>query len=149
EEPKPAPPAGPVPVAVVGMAVHFGPWQDLRAFQERVLGGDDTPPAPKRNGWGLADEPCPPGFYIEELDFPIDRFRIPPKELEETLPQQLLMLRIAAAALDDCKSHPPAADADDPNTGVFIGLGLDPNTANFHLRWSVLASGGRQPPEAD
>ena len=67
------------------------PWADLRAFQERVLGGDDTPPAPKRNGWGLADEPCPPGFYIEELDFPIDRFRIPPRELEETLPQQLLM----------------------------------------------------------
>ena len=59
------------------------------------------------NGWGLASEPWPPGFYIEELNLPIDRFRIPPKELEETLPQQLLMLQVAAAALDDAAG--PAA----------------------------------------
>jgi acyl transferase domain-containing protein/3-hydroxymyristoyl/3-hydroxydecanoyl-(acyl carrier protein) dehydratase len=132
--PKPAPTS--VPVAVVGMAAHFGPWGDLRAFQERVLGGDGPPPAPKRNGWGLAGEPCPPGYYIEELHFPTDRFRIPPKELEETLPQQLLMLQVAAAALDDCQTTPTG---DQPGTGVFIGLGLDPNTTNFHLRWSALA----------
>src|SRR5581483_10599824 len=135
------PPEPAVPVAVVGMAAHFGPWGDLRAFQERVLGGDSTSPAPKRNGWGLASEPCPPGYYIEELRFPTDRFRIPPKELEETLPQQLLMLQVAAAALDDCRAsggrQPP--ESDDPTTGVFVGLGLDPNTTNFHLRWAALA----------
>ena len=130
--------AASVPVAVVGMAAHFGPWADLRAFQERVLGGDSTSPAAKRNGWGLAGEPCPPGYYIEELRLPTDRFRIPPKELEEMLPQQLLMLSVAAVALDDCKTTPTG---DQPTTGAFIGLGLDPNTANFHLRWSVLAHG--------
>jgi acyl transferase domain-containing protein/3-hydroxymyristoyl/3-hydroxydecanoyl-(acyl carrier protein) dehydratase len=132
-------------VAVVGMAAHFGPWGDLRAFQERVLGGDDTAPAPKRNGWGLASEPCPPGYYIEDLHFPTDRFRIPPKELEETLPQQLLMLSVAAAALDDCKTTPAG---DQPTTGAFIGLGLDPNTTNFHLRWSVLVQGAEKNADA-
>ncbi|MDB5311413.1 MAG: 3-hydroxyacyl-[acyl-carrier-protein] dehydratase FabA [Gemmataceae bacterium] len=141
--PAAAPPAPVVPVAVVGMAAHFGPWTDLRAFQERVFGNDSTAPVPKRNGWDLADEQCPPGFYIEELALPIDRFRIPPKELEETLPQQLLMLRVAAAALDDQRGRnadgQAAATGGDPNTGVYIGLGLDPNTTNYHLRWSVLA----------
>ncbi|MBY0512584.1 MAG: hypothetical protein K2P78_01575, partial [Gemmataceae bacterium] len=148
EAPKPPPKVVTEPVAVVGLAAHFGPWADLRAFQERVLGGDDTPPARKRNGWGLAAEPCPPGYYIEELHFPTDRFRIPPKELEETLPQQLLVLKVAAAALDDAANgrHVPA-DGDDPTTGAFIGLGLDPNTTNFHLRWSVLA--GDRPDAAD
>jgi acyl transferase domain-containing protein len=123
-----------VPIAVVGLAAHFGPWGDVQAFQERVFGSDARLPQPKENGWGLASESCPVGFFIDELHFPIDRFRIPPKELEETLPQQLLMLQTAAAALDDSNAQ---LDSDDPNTGVFIGLGLDPNTTNYHLRWAA------------
>jgi acyl transferase domain-containing protein/3-hydroxymyristoyl/3-hydroxydecanoyl-(acyl carrier protein) dehydratase len=159
----------PSPIAVVGLAAHFGPWDDARKFQEHVLRGEGVEPTPKVNGWGLAGEPCPPGFAIEELHIPIDRFRIPPKELEETLPQQLLMLQVAAAALDDSAgkasgSPRPAAAAEadkardagpagkppesDATTGVFVGLGLDANTMNFNLRWSVLASGGRQLPDA-
>ncbi|HEV3437524.1 MAG TPA: beta-ketoacyl synthase N-terminal-like domain-containing protein, partial [Gemmata sp.] len=161
------------PIAVVGMAAHFGPWDDLRKFQEYVLGGV-AQPTPKVNGWGLTNEPCPPGYFIEELRLPVDRFRIPPKELEETLPQQLLMLQVAAAALDDAanehspsppnplspgergrKSKPPlprgegvggeGERSDRPTSGTFIGLGLDPNTMNFHLRWSCLANNQDQP----
>jgi PfaB family protein len=124
------------PIAVVGMAAHFGPFGDLRQFQERIF-GSKAEPAPKSNGWGLAEQACPPGYCIEELRLPTDRFRIPPKELEETLPQQLLMLQVAAAALDDAGK---SGDEDRPGTGTFIGLGLDPNTMNFHLRWSWLAS---------
>jgi acyl transferase domain-containing protein/3-hydroxymyristoyl/3-hydroxydecanoyl-(acyl carrier protein) dehydratase len=124
------------PVAVVGLAAHFGPWKDSRSLQEHLFNAVTVGPKCKQNGWSLAAAASPPGYFIEELQFPIDRFRIPPKELEEMLPQQLLMLQIAAAALDDSKA---ALDSDDPNTGVFIGLGLDPNTTNYHLRWSVLA----------
>ncbi|MFO0805949.1 MAG: beta-ketoacyl synthase N-terminal-like domain-containing protein [Gemmataceae bacterium] len=126
-----------VPIAIVGMAAHFGPWSDLQQFQERIFGAPPEP-KPKVNGWGLAEKPCPPGFFIEDLHVRTDRFRIPPKELEEMLPQQLLMLQVAAAALDDSGA---VTEADDANTGVFIGLGLDPNTTNFYLRWSLLANG--------
>ena len=132
------------PVAVVGMAAHVGPWADARSLQEYVLGGQTAEPRAKANGWALASAPCPPGFYIDELKLPIDRFRIPPKELEETLPQQLLMLQVAAVALDDQATggrKPPEAKGEgDPTTGVFIGLSLDPNTTNFHLRWSAIAA---------
>ena len=86
------------PIAVVGVAAHVGPWVDARELQEHLLNGTPRAPRAKENGWALANEPCPPGFYINELKLPIDRFRIPPKELEETLPQQLLMLQVAAAA---------------------------------------------------
>ncbi|MFO0799091.1 MAG: beta-ketoacyl synthase N-terminal-like domain-containing protein [Gemmataceae bacterium] len=138
---RPKPPSE--PVAVVGMASHFGPWADLRAFQEHVLNARPAAPAPKVNGWGPAAVPCPPGFLIDELAVPIDRFRVPPKELEDALPQQLLMLQVAAAALDDAvrgRFEPPADG--DPGTAVFVGLGLDPNTTNYHLRWAELARGG-------
>ncbi|MBP3960042.1 hypothetical protein J8F10_32850 [Gemmata sp. G18] len=136
------------PVAVVGVAAHVGPWADARAIQEHLLNGEADEAYTKTNGWALAPEPCPPGFYIDELKLPIDKFRIPPKELEETLPQQLLALKVAAAALDDQANGRPQPLGDgDPTTGVFIGLGLDPNTTNFHLRWSAIAA-GTNPDEA-
>ena len=135
----PAAPTTAEPIAVVGMSARFGPWQNLREFQHFVLGGGTDPgPAAKRNGWGLADLPCPAGYFIEELTTPLGRFRIPPKELEEMLPQQLLMLHAAAAALDDAGA---TTGDPDPRAGVFVGLGLDPNTTNFHLRWSALTGG--------
>ncbi|MGL4424609.1 MAG: polyketide synthase, partial [Gemmataceae bacterium] len=69
---------------------------------------------------------------METLRVPLDRFRIPPVELEEMLPQQLLMLMVAAAALEDTRT----SSQDATRTGVLIGLGLDPNTTNFHIRWA-------------
>jgi len=134
------PPVASLPVAIVGIGAHFGSSDTARAFQERVLGGTAGDPTPKLNGWRLANILSPSGFGIEELQLPIDRFRIPPKELEETLPQQLLMLKVAAAALDDCHARVAIPAGDAPTTGVFVGLGLDPNTTNYHLRWAVLAT---------
>src|SRR5262249_7836903 len=111
---------------------HFGPWQNLQAVRERVLGGDLVgEPLPSSNWWGI-DGANHPGYYLSEISFPRDRFRIPPKELEEMLPQQLLMLRVAGEAVAD------AGLPDDLgiHTGVFIGIGLDLNTTNFSFRWS-------------
>jgi len=71
---------------------------------------------------------------IGHIDFPLQRFRIPPSELKQMLPQQLLMLQVAAQAFDDAG----VADADHVDTGVFVGIELDMNTTNFHLRWSLL-----------
>jgi acyl transferase domain-containing protein/3-hydroxymyristoyl/3-hydroxydecanoyl-(acyl carrier protein) dehydratase len=124
----------PPPIAVVGLDARVGPWQSLRAFQERVLGGDpETMPRPKANGWG-AD--LPPGYYIDELSIPLDQFRIPPSELRELLPQQPLILQSAAAALADAGGA-PTDEAERLSTGVYIGLPIDPNTTNYHLRWSL------------
>ncbi len=45
------------------------------------------------------------GSRIESITLPVARFRIPPMELEEMLPQQTLMLQVAAEAMDDCRSN--------------------------------------------
>ncbi|HEY7326554.1 MAG TPA: beta-ketoacyl synthase N-terminal-like domain-containing protein [Gemmataceae bacterium] len=133
------------PIAVVGMATHFGPWNSLRTFQHRVLGGDnDVSPSSPPHWWGVDrsawfreqgfDERTFAGHYIDgQVTIQADRFRIPPRELQETLPQQLLMLQVAAEAID-------VAGLDEerrPRTGVFIGIGLDLNTTNYHFRWSL------------
>jgi acyl transferase domain-containing protein/3-hydroxymyristoyl/3-hydroxydecanoyl-(acyl carrier protein) dehydratase len=138
----------PADVAVVGLDARFGPWRSLRAFQERVLGGDASrQPQVPGNWWGvaesvwfreqgLADTPFA-GFFLDELHVDPEEFRIPPRELQEMLPQQLLMLQVAAAAM----RRGNLREEQRQRTGVFIGLGLDLNTTNFHFRWSVLAQG--------
>ncbi|MCK4729654.1 MAG: polyketide synthase, partial [Desulfobacterales bacterium] len=133
-----------IPIAIVGMEASFGPWTGLRAFQERVLGGDATArPGVDRQWWGVAESNwfqarglTPSrfrGFFIDKLRVPLGKYRIPPKELEEMLPQQLLMLEVAAGALKDGGY----SDEEGLQTGLFIGIGLDLCTTNFHFRWSL------------
>src|SRR5205807_3777086 len=73
------------------------------------------------------------GYHIDAIALRLDRFRIPPRELEEMLPQQSLALLAAADAIAD------AGWDDRPRlrAGVFLGIALDPNTTNFHVRWAM------------
>ena len=140
----------PAPVAIIGMAASVGPWTELRSFQERVLGGGDEVSPAERAHWRgvpatelrklIGVDAVFPGFYAEDINIPVSRYRIPPKELEELLPQQALMLEAARSALLDAGS----ADAEPARTGVVIGLGLDLRTTDFHLRWQTL-EGGKAP----
>ena len=72
-------------------------------------------------------------YALDKIEIDALRFRIPPKELEQLLPQQALMLQTAADALDDAGI---ATDHDAHiHSGVYIGIELDLNTCNFHWRW--------------
>ena len=119
-------------VAIVGMGARVGPWKNLGEVGDRLMGrGEDHPTRPKANHWGLPDAPA--GWFIEELEIPIGRFKIPPREVEEALPQQMLMLQIAEHAIADAD----LSQVDRLRTGVFIGVELDLNTTNYHLRWAL------------
>ena len=133
------------PIAIVGMDAHFGPWEGLDAVRERMLGGGESH-APQRPArwWGVEQSAWYRraglnrnrflGYGIGEVRARLDRFKIPPKELEDMLPQQLLMLQVAVNAWE----HAGHNDYGDAGTGVYIGLGLDLNTTNFNVRWSLL-----------
>lgn len=123
------------PIAIVGMAAHFGPWQNLAAVRKRFYGRDHILPTSPRDWRGAAESGRFTGFFIDEVRIPKGRFRIPPAELSEMLPQQLLMLQVAADALGDAglaRNPPERLD-----TGVYIGIGLDLNTTNFRFRWTL------------
>ncbi|MFH1747739.1 MAG: beta-ketoacyl synthase N-terminal-like domain-containing protein [Planctomycetota bacterium] len=132
------------PVAVVGLAAHFGGAESLRAFQELVLSGATAVGPRPAERWRGCDELAArrldgrelPGAYINELAMPVGRFKLPPSEIEQILPQQLLMLQVAAAALADAGMAGREADA---RAGAIIGMGLDLNTSNYHQRWVLLA----------
>ena len=131
------------PVAIVGMDAHFGRLDSLRAFQEAVLRGDAAiAPLPETRWRGCEDvvraawgDRRPPGAYIDAASVAVGAFRLPPNEISETLPQQLLMLQSVARALRDAGVCRQDADL---RTGVIIGMGLDLNTTNFHHRWALL-----------
>jgi len=120
-------------IAIVALDAHFGPWSSLEAVRERLLGGAAAEPQPPRHWWGVRDAARFAGYYVNDLTVSLEQFRIPPTELRESLPQQLLMLQVAARAVAAVKL-PDAARA---RTGAFIGLGLDLNTTNFHFRWAM------------
>ncbi len=124
-------------IAIIGVETHFGPWNTKDKFIARVFGEDTTTlPSSANNRWGDRKYESIPGYIINKIDIPVGRFRIPPKELEDMLPQQLLMLNVAANALADAGLN-NIAEENRTDTGVFIGIGLDLNTTNFHLRWSM------------
>ena len=134
---------GAPPVAIVGMDAHFGRLDSLRAFQEAVLRGDSAIAPPPETRWRGCEDVAyaawgdrrPPGAYIDAASVAVGAFRLPPNEILETLPQQLLMLQSVARALTDTGVPRPDAAV---RTGVIIGMGLDLNTTNFHHRWALL-----------
>ena len=133
------------PIAVVALAARVGPFATTDAVKNRLLGGltEIQPEAPPRDAWwGATDLIGLDGFDLREqvqridaVEIPTDRFRIPPKELEEALPQQLILLNLAREAILDA-----GWTGDDVRlrTGAIIGLGLDLNATNFHVRWMLL-----------
>ncbi len=109
----------PEPIAVVALAARFGGFDSTGAVRERMLGG-------------RADDRA---FRIDEIMVPTDQFRIPPRELEEMLPQQSLPLVLASEA---ARGAGWSGDRPRPKAGAIVGLGLDLNSTNFHARWMLL-----------
>ncbi len=138
----------PEKIAIVSMASAAGSWTDMDGIQKISTGIEDASKDlenPNRkhtwNGLDQSDWFCDyvinPGNFTE---YPLGktgvspvRFRIPPAELQEMLPQQLLMLKVAADAIDQGNWN----ESDAVESGVFIGVGLDLNTTNFCIRWHL------------
>ncbi len=136
------------PVAIVGMDASFGPWQGLKAVQEYVLGDSDkVAPNPPENWWGAQQSSWYKeqglslvpfnGYFMEQVSVSPNLFRIPPKEMEEMLPQQLLMLQTAANAFRDGGLD----KQNNQKTGVFIGIAHELNSTTFGLRWPIPQKG--------
>ena len=130
-------------VAVIGMDANFGRHEGLKSFEACIFKGNTGKPEPRNDSWGVYQaswfkereflKKPSSGFFMDAVEIPAGLFRIPPKELHEMLPQQLLMLKTAVGAWRDA-----GLDAEEnTRAGAFVGIGLDPNAANYHVRWRV------------
>ena len=138
----------PMPVAIVGLAARVG----NQAGPSPLAGGTTclAPLSDQRwRGLGrMADRiftQRPRGTFVENLQFPAGRFRIPPSEIPDLLAQQLLMLQVGAASLADAGL--PLRDQR-PRMGTVIGMEFDPQATDFHLRWRWTRAAERRKPDA-
>lgn len=89
---------------------------------------------------------------MASVSIPYGKYRVPPNEIPEILPQQLIALESAAAAMSDAGI---AVGERRPSAGVLVGMSFDFETTNYHLRWWLeeqsrrwLSEIGAEPTEA-
>ena len=106
-------PASPRPaVAIVGIGAMLGDTTGAAAGARAVLEGGSW--LPRR----------------AEIAVALDGLRFPPRDLEQTLPQQLLVLEAAREAT-------AGLALPRERTGVLIGMGCDPEIARYGARWRL------------
>ena len=130
------------PVAIIGMAAKIGTLKNLREFQEAIFNGESSIRKRPEFRWREADDIAEEfldgqgkwGAYMEDFSLYAGEFSIPPKEIPDILTQQLLMLKVAAAALKDAGL--PLKEYR-PRMGVTIGMEFDMEDTDFHLHWNL------------
>jgi len=75
---------------------------------------------------------------IESFDVDITKVGMPPKDLERTLPQQLVMLDAGTQAASEVN------DLTRERTGVFVGMGVDAEVARYGARWRTEEASSRE-----
>lgn len=100
------------PLAIVAIDVETGNARDLDEFSE-ILFGERSP--------GALPRP------LAELELEGHGLPFPPRDLEETLPQQLWLTKLVQRSIQRLNL---AVDS----TGVFIGIGCDAESARHPLR---------------
>jgi len=129
-------------IAIVGLAASFGSTESLREFQELIFNGQSAIDKRPRRRWKGCDRIAErhlgvapfTGAYGSEVLLRPDQFHIPPNEIPDILPQQLLMLKVAAGAILDA-ALPLRQDR--PDMGAVIGIDFDLEATNFQLRWQL------------
>ena len=127
--------AGPLDVAIVGMAGIFADSPDLASFWQTILSGRDTVTEVPAQRWSVdtyyASEVEPGragrisvskwGAFIPPVPFDAIGYGIPPAALSSIDPTQLLALEVACRALRDAGYPHDAPGIDHSRTGVVFG----------------------------
>ncbi|MFT5695664.1 MAG: acyl transferase domain-containing protein, partial [Myxococcota bacterium] len=110
------------PVAIVGVGVVASDCPDRAAFRDALLSGGSSV---KLGADGKLEG------RIDAFDVDIAALGIPPKDLQQTLSQQLLMLDAGRQAAAEVATLPRE------RTGVYVGMGADPEIARYGARWRL------------
>ena len=101
-------------VAVVGIDVRVGNINNAYEFEKMRAQGK-----------------YPSKRTFEDTQIPFGKIKIPPKELDESLPQQKAMLLSAISAMSDSDIK----KEEYAQGGVFIGINFDFSTTDFYVSW--------------
>ena len=129
----------PVEVVITAVEMQIGENHDLeRVLVDMISGGTAVSDRPgERWPEGLADALGLEGIrgaFLEALDVEAGEFKVPPRDLPDVLLQQTLLLSVANRATEI--SGLGSAERC-RRSGALIGVSLDPETTNYHLRWGL------------
>jgi len=99
-------------VAIVGVGAMLGDTTGAAEAARAVLGAE------------------PWSARRESVSVSLEGLRFPPRDLEQTLPQQLMVLECAREAA-------VGVTLPRERTGVFVGMGADPEVARYGARWRL------------
>ncbi|CAM2067038.1 3-hydroxydecanoyl-[acyl-carrier-protein] dehydratase [Sulfidibacter corallicola] len=108
-------------LAVVALGVSAGACTDTAAFADVLFGGSS---ALQREDDGSSAAPSP------DVALPLPGLKFPPKDFQQTLTQQSLMLRLAREVLDPL-------DLPLERSAILVGMGADNEVTRYGLRWSL------------
>ena len=119
-------------LAIVALQVVAAGGAERADFTRSLFSGESCICGPEGRAGG-ADTPrdLPVAFdggWAEQVELPLTGLRFPPKDLDETLAQQLMVLRAALLALDQTGPLPRE------RTGVLIGMQCDAEVARYGAR---------------
>ena len=119
------------PLAIVGIGVLAGNGSCTEDFARAVLSGHLPAENDSRQ-------------IARQIALSLEDTHFPPRDLEQTLPQQLMLLAAAQQALRDLDS------LDVLRTGIFTGMEVDPEITRYGVRWrreELLRARGEDPLE--
>lgn len=127
------------PLAITGMDVHFGSAEHLAAFKSMLAQQQGILRSLPEKRWkglqhnasvmqAIGLESAPQGGFIESFDMDFLRFRIPPNEKDQLIPQQLLMMKVADNAAQD------AGLKEGSNVAVLVAMGVEAELHQYRGR---------------
>ena len=127
-------------VAVVGMGIITPRAADIDALKRMMLSSEGNLEGnPEGDIARTPDSPCPgtTGQWMDEIKTFAGEFHIPPNQIPDLLPQHLVMLKAAMAAIKDAGIAPRPHKNQGLRTrfGAAIGIEFDHGATDFHLRW--------------
>ncbi len=140
-----------IKLAIVGMDAFFGGCHGLDAFDRSIYDGTQhfiPVPSQRWQGidaqnellkhYGFEKGEAPLGAYIQDFEMDFLHFKIPPREEDQLIPQQLLMLKVADNAIKD------AGLVEGGNVAVIVAMGTELALHQFlgrcDLSWQIKES---------
>jgi len=131
-----------VPCAIVGMETISGNAANLKGFTEVIVGNSRPQTRESVARWRrtrhLAQEiKNQTTAFMDDIRVELTQFHIPPNQMDDILPQHLIMLKAAKAALEDAgiAPRPLKTEPDRTTFGCAIGIEFDFGATDFSLRW--------------
>lgn len=125
-------------IAITGIGLNLGNCETIEDFTNILTGNEIAKKQSKTGKFSSKEIESlfkinETGFYNEPITVPYGTYKIPPAELSEILPQQLLMLESARKAIEDSGVKPQELK----NGGVFIGINFDFAATDYFVRWKL------------